>query len=120
MAIEIINWEDVPLEKVSDALDRRLITGQNIMLAHVYLHKGCIVPMHSHPNEQITYIISGETKFWLGSEDSEPIILKAGDVLPIPGNVPHKAYAVEETLDMDIFNPPREDWLNKTDDYLRK
>lgn len=119
MEINKINWEDIPKEKLNDLLDRRLIMGKNLMLAHVYLKKGCIVPMHSHPNEQMTYIISGEAKFWLESEDSEPIILKAGDVLPIPPNVPHKAHALEDTLDMDIFNPPREDWLNKTDAYLR-
>ena len=120
MAFEKINWEDIPKEKVNDLLERRLITGQNLMLAHVHLKKGSIVPLHSHHNEQMTYIISGELKFWLESEDSEPLILKAGDVLTIPPNVPHKACAMEDTLDMDIFSPPREDWLNKTDVYLRK
>lgn len=114
------NWEAIPKEYVNDKLDRRLITGEGIMLAHVYLKKGCIVPMHKHENEQLTYILEGETLFWLDTEDSDPILLKAGDVLVIPSNTPHKAEALEDTLDMDIFNPPREDWLNKTDDYLKK
>lgn len=113
------NWDDLPMESVNSLLDRRLITGQNVMLAHVYLKKGCVVPLHQHENEQLTYILSGETLFWLESEDSEPLLMKAGDVLVIPPNVPHKAEALEDTLDMDIFNPPREDWLNKSDGYLR-
>ena len=90
------------------------------MLAHVYLKKGCIVPMHKHVNEQLTYILEGETLFWLDSEESEPVLLKAGDVLVVPSNTPHKAEALMDTLDMDIFNPPREDWLNKTDYYLKR
>lgn len=114
------NWEDMPKEFVNDMLDRRLITGERVMLAHVYLKKKCIVPLHKHENEQLTYILSGELLFWVGTEDSIPITLKAGDVLVIPSNVPHKAEALEDTLDMDIFSPPREDWLNRTDDYLRK
>lgn len=114
-----VNWEDLPKERVNGLLDRRLITGKNVMLAHVYLKKGCVVPLHSHANEQLTYILSGETLFWLESEEGEPVLLKAGDVLVIPSSVPHKAEALEDTLDMDIFSPPREDWLNKTDDYLR-
>ncbi|MCX7843659.1 MAG: cupin domain-containing protein [Clostridia bacterium] len=113
-------WEDVPIEKVNPMLDRRIITGERIMLAHVYLKKGCIVPFHQHENEQLTYILEGATLFWLGKEDSEPVLLKSGDVLIIPSNVPHKAQAVEDTLDVDIFSPPRQDWLNKTDLYLKQ
>jgi quercetin dioxygenase-like cupin family protein len=120
MQVNKVNWDDLPKEHVNDLLDRRLITGKNLMLAHVYLKKGCIVPLHSHSNEQVTYILEGETLFWLGSEDSEPIRLAAGDVLVIPSDTPHKAEALEDTLDLDVFNPPREDWLNRTDDYLRR
>jgi quercetin dioxygenase-like cupin family protein len=101
-------------------LDRRLITGDRMMLAHVYLKKGCIVPKHSHENEQITYILEGALKFWIGEDQSQEVIVKAGDVLHIPSHVPHKAEALEDTLDVDIFDPPRQDWLNKTDSYLRK
>jgi quercetin dioxygenase-like cupin family protein len=112
-------WDDMPKEKVTDLLDRRLITGERMMLAHVYLKKGCIVPQHSHDNEQLTYILEGALKFWIGEEKREQIV-RAGEVLVIPSNVPHMAEALEDTLDVDIFSPPRQDWIDKTDDYLRK
>jgi quercetin dioxygenase-like cupin family protein len=101
-------------------LERRLITGDRMMLAHVYLKKGCIVPRHSHENEQLTYILEGALKFWIGEDESEEITVRAGEVLLIPSQVPHKAEALEETLDVDVFSPPRQDWLEKTDDYLRR
>ena len=113
-------WKQMPKEKVSPMLDRRLITGERLMLAHVYLKKGCIVPMHSHHNEQITYILEGELKFWIGDDEAQVVHVKPGEVLHIPPHVPHKAEAIEDTLDVDIFDPPREDWLKKTDSYLRK
>ena len=113
-------WNDMRKEAVSDTLDRRLITGDRMMLAHVYLKKGCIVPRHSHENEQITYILEGGLRFWIGADESQVIEVKAGEVLHIPSGVPHKAEALEDTLDVDIFSPPRQDWLDKTDDYLRQ
>jgi quercetin dioxygenase-like cupin family protein len=113
-------WEDMPKERVTDLLERRLITGDRMMLAHVYLAKGCIVPKHSHENEQLTYILDGALHFWLGEDQTEQIVVRSGEVLHIPSNVPHKAEALEDTLDVDVFSPPRQDWLDKTDDYLRK
>ena len=112
-------WEDMPRERVSDDLERRLITGKSMMLAHVYLAKGCVVPQHSHDNEQLTYILKGALKFWIGEEMRE-VIVGEGEVLVIPPNVLHKAEALEDTLDVDIFSPPRQDWLDKTDNYLRQ
>ncbi len=113
-------WDSMRKERVSDMLERRLITGERMMLAHVYLKKGCIVPKHSHENEQLTYILEGALKFWIGEDESDEITVSAGEVLHIPGNVPHKAEALEETLDVDVFSPPRQDWIEKTDDYLRR
>ena len=113
-------WDDMPKEQLSDQLSRRLITGDKMMLAHVYLKKGCVVPLHHHENEQITYILEGALRFHIGAEDGEEIIVRAGDVLHIPSNVPHTAEALEDTLDVDIFSPPRQDWLDKSDDYLRQ
>jgi len=113
-------WDDMPKERVTQHLQRRLITADRMMLAHVYLEKGCIVPQHSHENEQITYILDGALKFWIGEDGSEEVIVRSGEVLVIPSHVLHKAEALEDTLDVDIFSPPREDWLNKTDDYLRQ
>ena len=113
-------WDEMPKEPLSELLDRRLITAERMMLAHVYLKKGCIVPKHSHENEQITYILEGALHFWIGEDGAEEVVVRAGEVLVIPSNVPHQAEALEDTLDVDIFSPPRQDWLDKTDDYLRK
>ena len=118
--VTFYRWDDMPKEKVIDMLDRRLITGDRMMLAHVYLKKGSIVPRHSHENEQITYILEGGLRFWIGEDESQVIDVMAGEVLHIPSMVQHKAEALEDTLDVDIFSPPRQDWLNKTDDYLRR
>ncbi len=113
-------WNDMEKEKVSDLLDRRLITGDRMMLAHVYLKKGCVVPRHQHENEQLTYVLDGALHFWIGEDGSQEVTIRAGEVLHIPSNVWHKAEALEDTLDVDVFSPPRADWLAKTDDYLRK
>lgn len=113
-------WEDLPRERLNSLLERRLITGTNMMIAHVYLEKGCIVPRHSHHNEQITYVLEGALKFLLGKDQDQEVIVNAGEVLTIPPHVPHSAEALEDTLDVDIFNPPREDWLDGSDAYLRK
>jgi quercetin dioxygenase-like cupin family protein len=118
--VTFYRWDSMRKERVSDMLERRLITGERMMLAHVYLKKGCIVPKHSHDNEQLTYILEGALKFWIGEDGSEEITVSAGEVLLIPSHVPHKAEALEETLDVDVFSPPRQDWLDKKDDYLRR
>ena len=119
-AVTFYRWNDMPKEKVSDVLDRRLITGDKVMLTHVYLKKGAVVPQHNHHNEQITYILEGGLRFWIGDDESEVIDVRAGEVLHIPALVKHKAEALEDTVDVDIFSPPRQDWLDKTDDYLRR
>lgn len=118
-SVTFFRWDDMPKEQVSDMLDRRLITGDRVMLAHVYLKKGAIVPQHSHENEQVTYILEGGLRFWIGKDESQVIDVLPGEVLHIPSHVLHKAEALEDTLDVDIFSPPRQDWLDKTDDYLR-
>jgi unsaturated pyranuronate lyase len=112
-------WDDMPKENLNPLLDRRLITGERMMLAHVYLKKGCVVPRHSHENEQLTYVLEGALHFWLGEDESEEVVVHAGEVLTIPSNLPHKALALEDTLDVDVFSPPRQDWLSGTDAYLR-
>lgn len=114
------NWEKLPKERVTDMISRRLITGDGMMLAHVYLAKDALVPQHSHHNEQLTYILEGALKFWIGADKSEEVIVGAGEVLHIPSNVPHEALALEDTLDVDIFNPPRQDWLDGTDSYFHR
>ena len=113
-------WEEMEREHVTDGIERRIINGDRMMLTHVYLKAGAVVPRHSPENEQFTYILEGALRFWVGEEDSEPIDIRAGEVLHIPSNVPHKAEALEDTLDVDVFSPPRQDWLDKTDDYFRR
>lgn len=115
-ALQYIPWHTIPLEDLNPLLQRQFVVGQEIMLARVLLKKGCIVPLHSHHNEQLTYIVEGALKFYV---DGKEIVVHAGEVLCIPSNMPHKAEALEDTVDLDVFTPPRADWINKTDQYLR-
>ena len=115
--LQYLPWEHVELEDINPLFQRQLIVGQEVMLARVLLKKGCIVPLHSHVNEQLTYILEGALKFWV---DDREIVVRAGQVLTIPPNMPHKAEALEDTVDLDIFHPPRADWLTKRDAYLRR
>ena len=118
--VTFFRWEDMPKERVTDLIDRRLITGDRMMLAHVYIRKGAVVPKHSHENEQLTYILEGALRFWIGEDEAEEVVVGVGEVLHIPSNVPHRAEALEDTLDVDIFSPPRQDWLDHTDDYFHR
>ena len=111
-----IPWTSVEVEALNPLLGRHFVVGQNVMLARVLLKKGCIVPEHSHHNEQITYVLEGALRFWI---DGKVIVVNEGEVLTIPPNMAHRAEALADTVDLDIFNPPRADWMNKTDAYLR-
>jgi len=114
--LQFVPWHSIPLEDLNPLLQRQFVVGQEIMLARVLLKKGCIVPEHSHHNEQLTYVLDGALKFWI---DGREIVVHSGEVLCIPAHMPHKAEALEDTVDLDVFNPPRADWINKTDQYLR-
>ena len=109
-------WKDVEREHLNPQIDREMLVGDKIMLARVLMKKGAHDPLHHHHNEQVTYILEGALKFAVGGKE---IVVRAGEVLCIPPNMPHEAWAQVDTVDLDVFNPPREDWLNKTDDYLR-
>ena len=109
-------WDDIPEEPLNPLLSRKLITGERVMLAHIILKKGCVVPAHSHENEQVASILKGALKFDIGGKE---IVLREGEVLVIPSNIVHAAVAMEDTLAVDIFSPPRRDWIDKTDAYLR-
>ena len=113
-------WDAMAAEPLKGGLERKLITGERMMIAHVYFKKGADVPQHSHENEQITYILEGALKFKLGANGEREIIVRAGEVLVIPSWLPHSAVSLEDTLDVDVFNPPRQDWLAGTDAYLRR
>jgi quercetin dioxygenase-like cupin family protein len=112
-------WDDVPKEELKADLARKLISTERMMLAQVFLDEGCIVPQHSHENEQLTYVLEGTLRFWLGEDESEVVDVGPGEVLHLPSWLPHKAEAVETTLELDIVCPPRQDWLDGSDAYLR-
>jgi len=115
----IHRWNDIPAEKLKGTITRKLITSDRMMVAHIDLKKGDDVPLHSHENEQISYLLSGALQFWLGEKGDQAMVVRAGEVLVIPSNLPHRALALEDTLSIDIFCPPRQDWLDGTDAYLR-
>jgi len=114
--LKYTRWKDVELERLSPLIERQMVVGDQLMVARVLLAKGAHVPLHSHHNEQVTYILEGALKFAI---DGREIVVRAGEVLCIPSNMPHEAWAVEDTVDLDVFTPPRADWLSKNDDYLR-
>src|SRR6202140_3459802 len=117
MTHRFCTWESVPLETMSDLISRKVATGEKAIVAQVFLKKDAVVPEHHHESEQITYIMEGALKFEL---EGREVIVRKGEGLHIPSNVPHRAVAVENTLDLDIFSPIRIDWLTKNDAYLRR
>jgi quercetin dioxygenase-like cupin family protein len=114
--LQHVNWDEIPIETLNPLLDRQLVVGDRMMVARVLLKKGCIVPLHSHSNEQLTHIESGALQFTI---EGVEITVKPGEWLVIPPNLPHSALALEDTVDIDVFTPPRQDWIDKTDQYLR-
>jgi quercetin dioxygenase-like cupin family protein len=116
MEMKYVRWSTIELEDLNPLLQRQFVVGNDIMVARVLMKKGCIIPLHSHHNEQFTYILEGALKFWI---DGKEIVVNAGEVLTIPPHMPHKAEAMMDTVDLDVFNPPRADWIDKTDQYLR-
>ena len=115
--MEYQTWESVPLEVMSDMISRKIISGDKAMVAQVFLKKGAVVPEHHHESEQITYILEGALRFEI---EGKEVVVRKGEVLSIPSNVPHRAVAMEDTLDLDIFSPIRVDWLTRNDEYLRR
>jgi quercetin dioxygenase-like cupin family protein len=109
-------WADVEIEKLSSTIGRQFIVGTDLMLARVLMKKGAHVPLHSHHNEQVTYILEGALKFLI---EGKEVTVRTGEVLCIPPHVPHEAFALEDTVDLDVFNPPRQDWIDRNDAYLR-
>jgi len=118
-AATLHRWDDMPREALKEGIKRRLVSTERMMIAHVYLDEGAVVPRHEHENEQLTYILEGTLRFWLGDDESQVVDVHAGEILHIPSFMPHRAEALEQTLDCDIFCPPRQDWLDGSDAYLR-
>ncbi|HEV7218862.1 MAG TPA: cupin domain-containing protein [Terriglobales bacterium] len=114
--LQHISWASVELENLNPLLQRHFVVGHKIMLARILLKKGCVVPLHHHHNEQVSYMTKGALRFSIGGRE---IVVKAGEVLIIPPHMPHKAVALVDSVSLDVFQPPRQDWINKTDQYLR-
>jgi quercetin dioxygenase-like cupin family protein len=115
--LKYTSFAEIPAEHLNPLIDRQFVHGERGMLARLVLRKGAIVPRHSHENEQITYILEGALRFTMG--DGRIITVRSGEVLVIPSNMPHMAEALEDTIDIDVFTPPRADWIAGTDAYLR-
>lgn len=113
-------WDQVELETVNPQMKRRIVTGERLTIARIYFKDGFRVPLHSHEHEQVTQVISGVLRFWLGADREKTLDLGPGDVIVIPSNVPHEALCIGDVEEMDTWSPRRDDWLNKTDDYLRQ
>jgi quercetin dioxygenase-like cupin family protein len=115
--VRLHRWDEIALEKVTEVISRKLVTGQREMLTQIYLKRGALVPMHKHDSEQMTYVLQGGLKFLVGGEE---VIVREGEVLVIPSWVEHQVEALDDTLTLDIFSPIRQDWLDGTDDYFRR
>ncbi len=115
--MRLFSWDEVKTEIMNPNLKRKVITGEKAMVAQVFIAKGGVVPEHRHESEQLTYIMEGALEFEL---ERQTVVVRKGEVLHIPSNVPHRAVALEDTLDLDIFSPIRLDWLDGTDHYLRR
>jgi quercetin dioxygenase-like cupin family protein len=115
--VRLHRWDEIALEKVTEMLSRKIVTGDREMLAQVYLKRGCLVPMHAHESEQMTYILQGALKFVVGGEE---VTVREGEVLHIPSWIEHQAEALDDTLSLDVFSPIRQDWLDHSDGYLRR
>jgi quercetin dioxygenase-like cupin family protein len=119
-SVKHIAWDSITPEQLNPLLTRQFVTGEQAMVSRIQLKKGCVVPRHAHANEQIAFILSGALRFSVGEEGSaRDYIVRGGEVLVIPGNVPHLAEALEDTDNVDIFAPPRQDWITGDDSYLR-
>ena len=118
-SVELLNWDQIPMETVNPMMQRQIITGELMTVAKIYFKDGFLVPMHSHHNEQITQVISGLLRFRIGEDSEQTIDVGPGQTIVIPANVPHEALVIGDVVEMDMWAPRRDDWLNQTDDYLR-
>jgi quercetin dioxygenase-like cupin family protein len=115
--VRLHRWDEIALEKVTEVISRKIVTGERAMLSQIYLKRGALVPMHKHESEQLTYVMQGALRFLVGGEEA---IVREGEVLVIPTWVEHQVEALDDTLTLDLFSPIRQDWLNGTDDYFRR
>jgi len=111
--MQLHRWDEIALEKVTEMVSRKIVAGERQMLAQIYLKRGALVPLHRHASEQMTYVLQGALRFLVGGEET---IVREGEVLHIPSGVEHQSEALEDTFELDVFSPLREDWLEPVDD----
>ena len=111
--VRLHRWDEIALEKITEMISQKIVAGEREMLAQIYLKRGALVPMHAHDSEQMTYVLQGALRFLVGGEE---VVVREGEVLHIPSQVPHQAEALDDTLELDVFSPVRHDWL-RGDDY---
>jgi quercetin dioxygenase-like cupin family protein len=114
--MELKRWHEEPVEALSPSIGRQVVNTGAMTIARILLQKGAGVPAHQHPNEQVANVLSGSLRFVV---DGEELIASAGESVVIPPDVPHAVEALEESIVLDVFAPPREDWLRGDDGYLR-
>jgi quercetin dioxygenase-like cupin family protein len=119
-AVTLHRWDEIALEKVTEMLSRKIVSGEREMLVQIYVKRGCLVPMHSHDSEQMVYVLQGALKFLVGGPGGEEVTVREGEVLHIPSGIAHQAEALEDTFELDLFSPIRQDWLDHTDDYFHR
>ena len=117
--LKLVNWDEVELESVNESMQRRIVTGEKMTVARIYFKDGFIVPLHSHPNEQITQVVKGQMLFLFDDNKAQEMLLNPGDVVVIPANIPHQATCIGEVEEIDMWAPRRDDWLDGSDGYLR-
>jgi quercetin dioxygenase-like cupin family protein len=115
--VSLHRWDELALEKVTEMISRKIVSGEREMLAQIYLKKGALVPMPSHESEQMTSVLQGALKFLIAGEE---ITVREGEVLHIPSWVEHQAEALDDTFELDVFSPIRQDWLDHTDHYFHR
>jgi quercetin dioxygenase-like cupin family protein len=116
VAVKLYNWSQIPEEQLNDLVARQMIHGETMTIARIHLRKGAVVPMHQHPNEQISMVEHGRLRFVIAGQER---IVQGGDMIAIPPNAPHLVEALEDSLATDLFSPIREDWIRGDDAYLR-
>ena len=114
-----LNWASVPVETVNPCMSRQIVSGEKLMAARIKFKDGFLVPLHFHVHEQLTQVVSGKMRFWFGENKEQTMDLGPGDVIVIPSNLPHEALMIGDVEEIDTWSPPRQDWLDKTDGYLR-
>jgi unsaturated pyranuronate lyase len=110
------SWDAISVEPMTDYITRQMWSGEHTTVARIMLKKGAVVPRHTHPSEQFSLILSGALEFTF---DDGKQIVRSGQMIYIPPHVPHQAVALEDTEDLDVFGPRREDWITGDDKYLR-